>query len=195
MLILGSTSPRRKEILSFFKIPFHVIPPDYDESLLPYENNPLAYVKALSQGKASAVLKHHHGFPVLTADTIVTHENRLFLKPTSRQDAFEMLRFLSGKTHRVLTAVTLSDDTRMESQVTTSHVTFQNFTDAMILNYIDSISIMDKAGSYAIQGIGSLIVKKIEGCFYNVMGLPLIATQELLTLFGFSIWDYLKNTH
>ena len=107
MLILGSTSPRRKEILSFFKIPFHVLSPEFDELSIPYEGDPNKYVEKISLGKAEAVKKLGLGIPILTADTIVCFENEIFLKPENYIEAKKMLTFLCGKTHKVLTSVSL----------------------------------------------------------------------------------------
>jgi len=194
MLILGSTSPRRKEILSFFKIPFHVISPDFDELTVPFHGNAEEYAKSTSIGKALSLSSKFKGTPILTADTVVSYENQVFLKPENKNDAFNILSFLSGKTHQVKTAVTLCSESRIETLCETTLVTFHPFTETEILHYIDSVPVFDKAGSYAIQGIGSIIVKKLEGCFYNVMGLPLNSTKALLTRFGFSVWDHLKHS-
>ena len=193
MLILGSTSPRRKEILSFFKIPFNIITPDFDEESIPYAKDPYTYVKKIAEGKALSIQKKELGLPILTADTIVVLENELFLKPNNHQKAFEMLSKLSGKTHTVLTAVCLLSEERTSTLVVETKVTFHPYDQEQINRYIESINVLDKSGSYAIQGIGSLIVKSIDGCFYNVMGLPLHATFTLLEKFGFNLWEYLKT--
>lgn len=193
MLILGSSSPRRKEILSYFKIPFNVVLPDFDELSIPYEGNPHEYAEKISSGKAQAIQKLNLGLPILTADTIVVLGNELFLKPNDKQEAFEMLSKLVGNTHKVITAVTLLDEEQTRTITTETFVTFHEYNSDEIKRYIDSIPVLDKSGSYAIQGIGSLIVKKIEGCFYSVMGLPLNATYQLLIEFGFDLWDHIKE--
>jgi septum formation protein len=194
MLILGSSSPRRKEILSFFKIPFNIVSPNYDELKVPYEGNPKDYVETISLGKALAIKELQLGLPILTADTIVHFEGKIFLKPNSLKEAAETLSFLSGKIHTVLTAITMMDEKKEKTVTTETFVTFHPFTKEQIDHYIQSLSVLDKAGSYAIQGIGSLIVKKIDGCFYNVMGLPLNTTFQLLEEFGFNLWDHLKQS-
>ena len=193
MLILGSTSPRRKEILSFFKIPFTILAPEFDELSVPFDGNPEHYASAVASGKADAISELKLGLPILTADTIVRYESKIFLKPQDHHEAFEMLSFLCGKTHEVITGVCLKDESKTKKMISKTKVTFHDFNKDQILNYIQSIPVLDKSGAYAIQGIGSLIVKKIDGCFYNVMGLPLNTTKELLEGFGFNIWDHLKS--
>lgn len=192
MLILASTSPRRKEILSFFKIPFHIMSPNFDELSIPYELDPIAYVKKIAEGKAEAINKLHLGMPVLAADTIVVKKNKLYLKPSNLDEAMIMLKELCGHQHQVLTATTMQHQNTSKTIVTSTNVEFHAYNEKEIQNYINSVPILDKSGSYAIQGIGSLIVKKIEGCFYNVMGLPISSVSTLLKEFGFDIWDHLK---
>jgi len=193
MLILGSSSPRRKEILSFFKIPFFVVTPDFDELSVPYCNNPHAYVAGVAEGKGKAIAPHHPGIPILTADTIVVKGTQVFLKPSHPEEAITMLEQLCGTWHEVLTATTLTQNEQQSTQVTTTRVEFHPFNRDEIRRYVDSIPVLDKSGSYAIQGIGSLIVKQIEGCFYNVMGLPLSSLFYHLNRCGFNIWDHLKK--
>lgn len=193
MIILGSSSPRRKEILSYFKIPFNVLTPDFDELSVSFDGDPEEYVKKISQGKANAIFSAQTGLPILTADTIVTKDQQIYLKPADEEQAIQMLQKLCGKTHEVLTAVTLKDERKTQTTVTKTLVTFHDFPLEMIQKYVKSVPVLDKSGSYAIQGIGSLIVKKIEGCFYNVMGLPLNATAKLLEEFGFNLWHHLNS--
>lgn len=192
MLILASTSPRRKEILSYFKIPFNVMSPNFDELSIPYENDPIDYVKKIAEGKALAINQLHLGLPILAADTIVVKEKKIYLKPSNHDEALSMLKELCGQKHQVLTATTMQHQEKIKTIVTSTDVDFHAFSHDEILNYISTVPILDKSGSYAIQGIGSLIVKKIEGCFYNVMGLPISSVFTLLNEFGFSVWDHLK---
>lgn len=191
-LILGSQSPRRREILQFFSLPFRQIASDYDESLVPFTGDPVAYAQEIARQKALCLSKIHPAATILTADTVVFLDGKSFGKPTDLQEAHAMLRALSGREHQVFTAVCAARGNRLISGVEESRVTLNELTDAQIHIYLNRLHPLDKAGGFAVQGGGSLIVKRIEGCYYNVMGLPPQTVRRLLLEMGIDLWDYLK---
>lgn len=183
-LILGSQSPRRKEILSYFSIPFVQASPDFDESSIPFNKDPEEYVCAIAKGKAKALA---HAFPedlILTADTIVYCEGKIYGKPKSRSDAFQGLSELAGRWHTVFTGVTLMQSNKMLHQAEATRVLFNPLTSEEIDRYLERTKWEDKAGGYGYQMEGGIIVRKIEGCYYNVIGLPINTTFSLLKQFG-----------
>lgn len=185
-MILASQSPRRIELLHEADLEFRVIPADVNEEPLPHED-PFFLVERLACMKAATVLAAHAepSEIVLAADTIVTIDGEVLGKPSDATDARAMLRRLSGRTHTVATGVCiarcdereprrLSDDELPISFVAKTDVTFYKLSDEEIDAYIDSGEPMDKAGAYGIQGTGGrMLVKGIEGDFYNVVGLPI----------------------
>jgi septum formation protein len=192
-LILGSGSPRRKEILEFFSVPFKQITSDYDEEALVFNGDPKAYAKDIAKGKAESLAKLYPSDIILTADTVVYCDGKLFLKPKTMQQAHQMLRDLSGKKHQVYTGVCVFGGNKEFIDVEESSVEFCELTDSEIVKYADAFAPLDKAGGYAIQKGGSLIVKRIEGCYYNIMGLPLQKVRRLLLNVGIDLWDYFKS--
>lgn len=192
-IILGSQSPRRREILQFFSLPFQQIDPGFDETQVLFQKDPRAFVKEISKRKA---LSLHEKFPdsiILTADTTVFRKGRIFLKPETLEEASGMLAELSGKEHQVFTGVTVCRGEKIVTDVEESTVYFHPLTPAQIHTYHRHFIPLDKAGGYAIQKGGSIIVKRIEGCYYNIMGLPLQTTRALLLEVGIDLWDYLKS--
>ena len=190
MLVLASASPRRQELLRNAGIDFVVRPADVDESVLP-EESPGAYVSRLARAKARAVwqklpstVDSRRSTYVLGADTTVVIEGLILAKPENAEDAKRMLRLLSGRTHEVLTGVHLAgtgvDDTRME----TTRVTFDVLSEDDIAMYVAHGEPMDKAGAYAIQGIASRWIPRIEGCYFNVVGLPVPLVCRMLAEHG-----------
>ena len=193
MIILGSQSARRKEILDFFALPFKQIGSGFDEGQILYKKNPLDYVKTLSAAKASCLADHYSDQLILTADTIVHRKGEVFEKPTSDKEAIAMLKTLSGKWHEVFTSVTLQKNAIQWTEVQTTRVLFHRLSNEQITRYHAVFQNHDKAGGYAIQQAGSIIVKEIEGCFYNVMGLGINALATTLQKFEIDLWDYLKQ--
>ena len=190
MLVLASASPRRQELLRNAGIDFVVRPADVDESVLP-EESPGAYVSRLARAKARAVwqklpstVDSRRSTYVLGADTTVVIEGLILAKPENAEDTKRMLRLLSGRTHEVLTGVHLAgtgvDDTRME----TTRVTFDVLSEDDIAMYVAHGEPMDKAGAYAIQGIASRWIPRIEGCYFNVVGLPVPLVCRMLAEHG-----------
>ncbi len=192
-ILLGSQSPRRKEILEFFTLPFTQIHSDFDEDLVVFHGDPKKYAMDVARGKAEALAQLYPDDIILTADTIVYLDGKLFLKPKTMAEAHSMLRELSGKKHKVFTGVCVFSQNKEFIDVEESTVEFCELTDAEIDNYAKVFSPLDKAGGYAIQKSGSLIVKRIEGCYYNIMGLPLQKVRGLLIKAGIDLWDYFRS--
>ncbi|MFA5922097.1 MAG: Maf family protein [Methylococcaceae bacterium] len=182
-LILASASPRRKELLDQIKVTYKVHPVDLDETPLPNET-PLDYVQRLAAEKSAACRAQlNTEIPVLAADTAVILGNMIMGKPQNQADALAMLTQLSGKTHQVYSAISLRG--REHSQaVSITEVTFRRLTEREMLDYWHSGEPVDKAGSYAIQGMGGVFVESIKGSFSGVVGLPLFETAELLSKQG-----------
>ncbi len=191
-LILGSQSPRRKEILSFFAIPFVQIPSAFDENSVPFRGNPSEYAEELSLKKAQELAGPFSNDVILTADTVVYFKNNIYNKPNDKTEAFEMLKTLSGQWHQVFTAVTILKKDLCVCGFEETKILFHPLTDEQIRLYHQSCEFLDKAGAYAIQQAGSIPIARIEGCYYNVMGLPLNTTRELLLQAGIDLWKHLK---
>ncbi len=180
-LILASQSPRRKYLLEQAGLTFQVIPSHIDESRLP-QTPPADYVRQLAEAKAVDVAKAHAGSWVLGADTIVAVDDRLLGKPSSAEDARDMLERLSGKTHQVYTGFCLihRGDSRRIADTVRTDVVFKTLTDQEIDWYIGTGEPFDKAGAYAIQGLGTFLVRRISGSYTNVVGLPVCEVVEIL---------------
>jgi septum formation protein len=170
MLVLASQSPRRSEILRQAGIPFTVRVADVDESPLPGEMPP-AYVRRLAEAKARAVLAAPDE-TVLGADTTVVIDGEILAKPADAADARRMLALLSARRHEVLTGICLRRGEQAVCDHAVTAVVFAPLTEREIAEYVASGEPMDKAGAYAIQGLASKFVERIEGDYFNVMGLP-----------------------
>lgn len=190
-LVLGSQSPRRKEILGFFSLPFIQASPPFDEEAVPFNGDPEDYVCTLSKGKGAALLSQFPESVILTADTIVFREGKVYGKPKDKEEAHRHLSELSGKWHFVYTGVTVQTRDKVISKAEMSRVLFNPLSPEQIDQYLDQIKWSDKAGGYAIQDSGGLIVQKIDGCYYNVKGLPINTVEHLLKDFGFTLWKHL----
>ncbi|MCK5811804.1 MAG: septum formation protein Maf [Clostridiales bacterium] len=169
-LILASGSPRRQELLNKLHIPFSIVIPSIDETPLIGENE-LDYVRRMAKSKADVVKKQYPGHLVIGADTIV-YNGKILGKPANKEQAYDMISQLQGKTHSVLTGVSMGVN-QMETFVVKTLVTFVKMSDTEIMTYVKSREPYDKAGGYAIQGEASKYIKSINGCYYNVMGFPL----------------------
>lgn len=181
--IVASASPRRREILSNAGYSFTVIPSDADESI-DEELTAEQTVMLLAKRKALAVLNDNKDAVVFGCDTVVAVDGVILGKPENDEDAFRMLRMLSGREHTVSTGVCVADKDRCECAVNTTVVEFYALSDNTIKSYITTKETCDKAGSYGIQGFGSVLVKKIEGDYFSVMGLPISQTARILSSFG-----------
>ena len=180
-IILASASPRRKELLEKLDLEFSVCPADIDESLLPDEDAGMYPLRTAVQ-KAMAVAKTAENAIIIAADTVVVLDDRILGKPKDEKEAKEMLQRLSGREHIVITGIGVVDTVsgRTLSATEQTIVYFHPLEEEEIDAYIASGECMDKAGSYGIQGKGSLLVRKIDGDYFNVMGLPLSKLYRLL---------------
>jgi septum formation protein len=182
MFVLASGSPRRRELLTQIGLTFDVETADIDETPQLGEDA-IAYVKRLAEHKAAAVFARHPNrsrLIVLGADTTVLCEGRLLGKPADEADAAKMLRLLSGKTHQVITGVALLSATTVEVAAEVTAVQVIALTEKQIADYIASGEPMGKAGAYAIQGRAAKFIPRIEGCYFNVVGLPLARVSTML---------------
>ncbi|ELY4574118.1 septum formation inhibitor Maf [Cronobacter turicensis] len=183
-LYLASGSPRRQELLGMLGVTFERLVPGVEEQRAPQEA-PQNYVTRLARDKARAgVALAARDLPVLGADTIVVLDGDVLEKPRDAAHAAEMLRRLSGQTHEVMTAVALADKQRVRERLVMTRVTFRALTAQDIAAYVESGEPMDKAGAYGIQGLGGCFVRRIEGSYHAVVGLPLVETWELLSEFN-----------
>ena len=177
-LILASQSPRRKELLGLFGIPFDIRVADIDETMDP-NGDPSREVARVSRSKALAVCREPADV-VIAADTIVVCQGKILGKPHSREEAVAMLQMLSGRDHQVMTGVTVlrGDRETVFTEITDLH--FRELSEGEILRYVASGEPMDKAGAYGIQGGAALFCSRLVGDYYNVMGLPVCRLGEVL---------------
>lgn len=180
-IILASQSPRRRELMGLLRIPFTVCVADVDETMDP-GNTPYEEVARLSRKKAAAITRQP-GDIVIAADTIVVCDGRVLGKPADETDAFRMLRLLSGKTHEVMTGLTVLSDEKCVCCTEVAQLRFRELSDGEILSYIATGEPMDKAGAYGIQGGAALFAETMTGDFYNVMGLPVCRLNMILKEF------------
>ena len=189
-IILASASPRRKALLAQINITPIIYPVDLDETPLPPEK-PLAYVQRLAAEKSAlclassaAILKAN--LPILAADTAVVLDNNIMGKPKNQDEGIVMLSRLSGRTHHVYTAISFRGKQHWQA-VSMTEVTFRTITEPEIIAYWHTGEPLDKAGGYAIQGLGGVFVESIKGSYSGVMGLPLFETAELLAKQGIDL--------
>ena len=184
-IILASASPRRKELLEKIDLKFKVEPSDYDEHI-DADLEPHKMAQSLSLGKARAVARNHNNALVIAADTFIIFEGNLFGKPHTEAEAKEMLELINGGAHSVITGFTIIDSETSKTLTASveTKVYLKKLTTDEIDAYVKSGEPLDKAGAYAIQGLGAVFVDKIEGDYSNVVGLPLSALAESLKEFG-----------
>ena len=171
-IILASASPRRSELMTLAGFRFDVICADIDE-IVPEKALPQEVVMSLALQKAQAVAKDHCKSAVVGSDTVVALDGKILGKPRSEKEAAEMLRSLSGRIHKVYTGVAIVCGEKVTSFFEETEVEFYPLTDQEILDYVATGEPMDKAGAYGIQGRGAVLVKRINGDYFNVMGLPI----------------------
>ncbi len=179
-IILASGSPRRKELLKLLYADFKIIPADIDETV-PELTETYSVAEAIAVKKALAI--HNSSALVIGCDTVVIAEGKILGKPHNSKEAFEMLSLLSGKTHDVITGVCLCMKGKSYSFSERTQVEFYSLKDEEISAYIMTGECNDKAGAYGIQGLGSLLVRKIDGDFYNVVGLPVSRLKREINTF------------
>lgn len=181
--ILASASERRQELLNRILSDFDIVVSNFDEDSVKKGINIEEYVIEIAEGKAKDVAKNiNKGAIIIAADTIVTLDNKILGKPNDENHAFEMLKLLSGRDHRVYSAVVVMNthNGKFEKQCIYTEVKFSDITDEEIKEYIKTGEPLDKAGAYGIQGYGGVFVEKINGCYYNVVGLPLNILNKMI---------------
>lgn len=181
-LILASASPRRKELMELLRVPFEIktkdVPEDFDADLTPSE-----VVEFLAEKKAEAVFNENQEDVVIGSDTVVAIDDEILGKPSSREEAIEMLTKLSGRTHQVFTGVSIISEDISVTFHNETEVVFWELSQKEIESYVDTKEPMDKAGAYGIQGYGATLVKEIVGDYYSVMGLPISSVNRVLESF------------
>jgi septum formation protein len=187
-IVLASASPRRKELLEKIGLKFIIDSGNYPENLYP-SVDPALQAKAISLGKARLAARKYPDALIIAADTLGVLRGKILGKPRSADEAVTMLQSMSGKSHRVITAFTVLDSAtgKVVTRAVETRVYFHKLSSSDILSYVQTGEPLDKAGAYAIQGHGSLIVRKIEGDYFNVVGLPLSALAETLREFGVKV--------
>jgi len=199
-IYLASRSPRRRDLLKQIGVPFELLllredlrrGADVDETPLA-EESPGVYVLRVASAKAAMAVRQiaYRGLPqkpVLSADTTVVFDGQIVGKPVDAEDAARILRTLSGREHQVLTAVAVALREQIEAQISVSSVSFRELSDAEIRSYVATGEPLDKAGAYAIQGRGGVLVTRMTGSYSGIMGLPLAETVELLQKFDIPTW-------
>lgn len=188
-IILASTSPRRKEILEKLGIQFTVVPINYEEDMT-LDMSPENLVMYLATGKARSVEHKFTNSIIISADTFIVFENKKLGKPFTNEKAKEMLQMLSDKNHQIITGVAILDTETgaINTFCDITKVKMLKLSDKTIENYVNTGEPLDRAGAYALQEKGALLIEKIEGDFYGAMGLPLRKVAEALTKLGIEIW-------
>lgn len=189
MICLASASPRRKALLEQIGVPVRVLPCDIDETVR-HGEPASAYVERMAREKAAAASGLVEKEVILAADTVVVCNERVLGKPASREEALATLGLLSGNQHQVMTAVAVRLGTHERVIRVDTQVRFRRLGQSEISAYWDTGEPADKAGSYAIQGLGAVFVERIEGSYSAVVGLPLMETAALLAEFGVSCWEH-----
>lgn len=180
-LILATSSPRRKELFEKFNIDYLAVDSNIVERLDP-DDTPLQYAMRMAFSKAYSVSKSYEEDIVIGSDTIVVYNDEILGKPKDEEDAYRILKLLSGNEHLVITAISiinLASNTKVVDYDLTK-VKFRNLSDDTILKYLQTNESLDKSGAYGIQGFGGLLVESIAGSYYNVIGLPLVKLDEML---------------
>lgn len=189
-LILASASPRRAQLLRQIGARFAIQPANIDENQHPGESVTL-YVQRMAREKAETIAHKQlaNGLPVLGADTTVVLDNRIFPKPTDKTTALATLRALSGRSHRVLSAIAVVAEGHTELRLSETFVRFRNIEEQEYERYWSTGEPQGKAGAYAIQGLGAVFVEGITGSYSGVVGLPLMQTFELFERFNIACWN------
>ena len=187
-IVLASASPRRKELLEKIGLKFEGEPSNHKEDINPHLK-PHDLAMSISREKALAVASRHNNAIIIAADTFIVFRGKIMGKPATEAEARKMLATLSGKSHSVITGFTIigTDENKVSSKSVETKVHLKRLTIEEIDAYVKSQEPLDKAGAYAIQGLGAVLVEKIEGDYFNVIGLPLCALTESLKEFGIHI--------
>lgn len=188
-LILGSASARRHQILQMLGVDHEQITSSYNEDSFVWQSDYHASIIELAKAKAEPLACDYPKRTIVSADTIVVIDGRRLGKPKNGEMATEYLQLLQGRYHEVLTAICVYHEGHFSQALDITRVKMTPLQPAQILQYIQTPVPYDKAGGYAIQGIGGLLVEQIEGCFYNVMGLPVLPLMRLLQPTGYDLWQ------
>lgn len=191
-IVLASKSPRRREILSNIGMKFDIMECDVDETICGTSMKPEDVVKSLALRKAEyAAKKIDCDAYIIGADTIVVLDSKIMGKPKDKENAAKMLRCLSGRWHNVYSGICVMNSRSGEyyTDFESTAVKIKELSDSEIHRYVESGEPMDKAGSYAIQGIGGLIVERIDGCYFNVVGLPVFKLSRLMEKFNINLLE------
>ena len=191
-IILGSQSPRRREIMDFFSLPFVQVSSDFDEESIPFNGDPAKHAMLLSQKKSETLSSRFPHEVILTADTVVSCKGKLYNKPRDEHEAAEFLRTFAGAWQEVSTGVTVRRGSEVHTDFEQTKLLFHHLTPEQIKKFHTNCYFLDKAGGYGIEKSANLIVSRIEGCYYNVLGLPTNTVQKLLLKLGIDLWDFLK---
>jgi len=193
-IVLASSSPRRKELLQNFRIKLTIHPSNVDESFLWNKDNIELGTAQLALEKALEAKKSYPSHVIIGADTVVSLHDEVLCKPRHKEQARFFLKNLSGRTHKVISGCAIVKGSKHTCLTDTTYVTFYSLSDHQIEAYLNTCIWTDKAGGYAIQGgCGSLLVKSIHGCYFNVIGLPLGKMQEPLAEYGITLWNTLSD--
>ena len=187
-IILASRSIRRKELLKDLGLKFKIHPSEFDESIDP-KMRPLEFARRNARGKARDVAPNYPKAIIIGADTIGAYEGHILGKPNCPEDARRMLRTLSDTRHQVLTGLCVIDNLQQKeiTVVEKTWVTFDKMSEEQINRYLETGEFFDKAAAFAIQGLGGLFIKKIEGCYFNVVGLPVFRLRKMFEQLGLKI--------
>jgi len=181
--VLASASARRQELLHRIISDFEVKVSDFDEDTVSFNGDVKEYVINIAEGKANSIRKSlENDAIIISGDTVVVLNDKILGKPKNEEDAYRMLKELSGKTHRVYSGIVVINmyNNKIEKSSIYTEVKMGNLTDKEILDYIKTGEPLDKAGAYGIQGYGGVFVEGINGCFYNVVGLPLNLLNKMI---------------
>ena len=190
-IILASASERRKELLGRIVSDFEIIVSDFDENTIAYNSDCSSYVEELAKGKCMRVVSNLKDTDsiVIACDTVVLLDGKVLGKPKNAEEAFSMLKGLSGKSHHVYSGLCVYNkvDNSMITKHVCTEVKFSSLSDKLIEKYIGTGEPFDKAGAYGIQGYGGIFVEKINGCYYNVVGLPVNSLYFILKEMGVNL--------
>lgn len=189
-VVLASASPRRKELLGRLTKNFQIVASNFDESSVKYNGNVCEYVSTLALNKAQSVLNSINNHSVIIGcDTIIYYEDKILGKPKDKEEAFSILKMLSNEVHYVYSSIAIIDSETKNTKVECicTEVKFMNLTDNIINEYINTEEPFDKAGAYGIQEKGGIFVEKINGCYYNVVGLSINRLYFMLREMGVNL--------
>lgn len=192
-IILGSASPKRAEILEYFAIPFKQVPSHFDERAICFKNNPTDYCRTIAECKANVLKDKFSEDVILTADSITYREGKIYNKPENAEEAFNFLTELSGKWHSVFTGICLQKGDLKYSATEETRLLFNELSPKQIKSYLQNVDYSNKCGATTIEGGAGLLLARLEGCYYNVLGLPINTFRKLLLKMDIDLWDFLRK--